>query len=353
MAFSKRIYLYIALLSFGLFPPFPVIANTGVTLLKASGNQNGTPFVEMALKGGVIEKITINSGRFIESIQFTYRYGKKYVVGQTQGGKGKKKMKGSSSSSFTFRPGEVITEMGGRSGKYVHSLYIVTSMGRKQTWGGKSGKGGRGAFKFTGSKRNPIVGVWGHSSSFINALGAVRIKPDVQVRRRTRDNAARVTDHRRNSSQVRDHRTNADRIRDHRRTPPVVVDRRHTRPPRAAGGSRACSGQFNGGAGFDDFFPKTPEKPKPGSICAENPERCDTQVQGRQFPYPNRSANANELKSWLKDHNDLLIGIVRRVAKSHEDFRKYENGETVQCGSDIYCQIAYRSGAISYGTNAE
>ncbi|MDX2419247.1 MAG: jacalin-like lectin [Xanthomonadales bacterium] len=166
--FYKKIQI-IFVLSGCLLSPFVAFADTGVTLLSASGGAGGSPFVDMALSGGGVASITVKSGNLIDSIQLTYRYGNKHVIGLAHGGKGGK------SSTFRLSAGEVITELGGRSGKYVDSLYIRTSKNRVKKWGGK---GGGNTYRFTGSRKSPITGIWGRSGKFLDAIGAVKPKTE-------------------------------------------------------------------------------------------------------------------------------------------------------------------------------
>jgi hypothetical protein len=161
-----KIQFFIIALALYLLFPLVTLANTNVTLLNASGGAGGATFFDMAGERGRVSSITVRSGNLIDNIRFTYRYGNKLVNGLAHGGKGGK------SSKFRLKPGEVITEMWGRSGKYVDSLNIKTSMGRVKRWGGQ---GGHKAFRFKGSKQAPIIGVWGRSGALIDAIGAVRI----------------------------------------------------------------------------------------------------------------------------------------------------------------------------------
>ena len=164
-AFYKKLQLILLTSSFCLLFQFSAFANAGITLLNTSGGAGGSPFVDMAARGGTIASITVRSGKFIDSIQLTYRYGKMLVVGLPHGGKGGK------SSTFRLRPGEIITELGGQSGKFVDSLYIKTSKNRFKKWGGN---GGSRAYRFIGSKQSPITGVWGRSGRFLDSIGAVK-----------------------------------------------------------------------------------------------------------------------------------------------------------------------------------
>ncbi|MCP4992951.1 MAG: hypothetical protein GY934_04065 [Gammaproteobacteria bacterium] len=140
-------------------------ADTSVRLTKASGGGGGSPFVEMATPQGEIVAITVRSGNFIDSVTLTYRYGNRRVNGPRHGGNG------GSQRTFKLKKGERIIELGGRSGKYVDSLYIRTNKNRTQRWGGQ---GGSSSYRFTASKNAPIVGLWGRSGAFLDAIGAIK-----------------------------------------------------------------------------------------------------------------------------------------------------------------------------------
>jgi len=152
-----------------LIIPTEVFSNTTTVLSREAGGNGGAPFVETVAPGGVISKITIRSGKFIDAIQLTYQY-KHRVSSKSYGGTGGK------SKSLSLSRGEYITEFGGRSGKYIDSIYIKTSKGRTEKWGGN---GGARAFKFVGTKNAPIQGVWGRSGTLIDAIGVVVRKTKV------------------------------------------------------------------------------------------------------------------------------------------------------------------------------
>ncbi|MCP3664572.1 MAG: hypothetical protein GY696_19125 [Gammaproteobacteria bacterium] len=148
-----------------LLPPHLSSADTSISLTKASGGGGGSPFVDMATPQGEIVAITVRSGSFIDSVTLTYRYGNRRVNGPRHGGNG------GNQRTFKLKKGERIIELGGRSGKYVDSLYIRTNKNRTQRWGGQ---GGSRAYRFTASQNAPIVGIWGRSGAFLDAIGAIK-----------------------------------------------------------------------------------------------------------------------------------------------------------------------------------
>jgi hypothetical protein len=146
-----------------LIVPSKVYSDTAI-ISKESGGSGGAPFIEMAAPSGVISKITIRSGKFIDGIQLTYRY-KHQISSKLHGGLG------GLSKTFILNKGEYITELGGRSGKYVDSIYIKTNRGRIERWGGN---GGQRSFKFLGTNNAPIQGIWGRSGSLLDAIGVIK-----------------------------------------------------------------------------------------------------------------------------------------------------------------------------------
>ena len=263
----KKLQFNIIILSGCLLVPLVAFADTGVTLLNASGGPGGSPFVDMA---GEIAAITVRSGSLIDSIQISYRYGNKRVIGLAHGGRGGK------SSTFKLKAGEVITELGGRSGKFVDSLYIKTSKNRFKKWGGPGGKD----FRFKGSKQSPIMGIWGRSGNLLDAIGAVKV---------------------------------------------------------GKGGQSITTN------GFGTYEEKMN---KPGVDDAKSDS-----IQELQFPGP--AAQTKDLRYWLQTHNTQLGNIIRKLSGSQTEFKKYLEGEKKTCQSSLYCEVAYRRGAISHVTGAE
>ncbi len=159
----KQALLFAFLLCCLFFTSINQLFASGVRLGKVSGGNGGVPFVDMMAPGGKMASITIRSGKFIDSIQINYRYGRN-IVGIPHGGKG------GVAKTFSFARGEYITKFGGRSGKYVDSIYIRTNKGRSMRWGGR---GGENRFAFTATAKTPITGIWGKSGSFVDAIGII------------------------------------------------------------------------------------------------------------------------------------------------------------------------------------
>ncbi len=122
--YDQKIILFIFSI---LIIPTEVFSTTATVFSRESGGSSGAPFVEMVAPGGVISKITIRSGKFIDGIQLTYQY-KHRVSSRAYGGTGGRP------KSLSLSRGEYITEFGGRSGKYIDSIYIKTNRGRIEKW---------------------------------------------------------------------------------------------------------------------------------------------------------------------------------------------------------------------------
>ena len=68
---------------------------------------------------------------------------------------------------WRFRPDDAIAEVTGRAGAFVDFLEIRTRAGRVQRWGGPGG----GPYTFAVPGRNILVGFWGRSGAFVDAIG--------------------------------------------------------------------------------------------------------------------------------------------------------------------------------------
>lgn len=269
--YSSTIRFVTVTLCAWLLLPVLCYADTSVNLTRASGGGGGSPFVDMAAGRGEIVAITVRSGNLIDSVMLTYRYGNKRVNGPRHGGNG------GNQKTFKLKNGERIIELGGKSGKYVDSLYIRTSMNRTQRWGGP---GGSTSYKFNASKKYPIMGLWGRSGALLDAIGAVKAGGCGQA---------------------------------------IQTQ------------SLTSYSQAENSAGFND-------------------EKADT-VQVRTFPAPADSRNM--LDRWLSSQNDKLLKIVKQLAGSTAEYNKYLSGERENCQSQLYCELAYRRGAISHVTGAQ
>lgn len=149
-----------------LFLPTILHARSVVMMSPLSGGQGGSHFVALPKNlRAAIRTITVRSGNYIDSIQLTFRNGKTISRTLRYGGNG------GSVHSFNIARGEYITGVYGRSGRFVDSLTIVTSKGRKHSWGGK---GGAHKYAFSGSKQDPIIGLWGRSGVYVDAIGVVK-----------------------------------------------------------------------------------------------------------------------------------------------------------------------------------
>lgn len=139
-----------------LHSPTALAANE---LTRAYGGSGGATFLDQP--PGRIAGVRIRAGRYVDSVQFAYRKDNKTTWGPQHGGNGGKLYE------IKFESGERITEIGGRYGKYLDSVYIKTN---RKTYPTRGGDGGSRSFKIQGR----IKGFWGRSGSLVDALGAVR-----------------------------------------------------------------------------------------------------------------------------------------------------------------------------------
>ncbi|MCP4270596.1 MAG: hypothetical protein GY781_01335 [Gammaproteobacteria bacterium] len=236
-----------------------------------SGGSGGSPFVDMAAPGEKISQITIRSGKYIDSIQLHYRY-KTVTSGNSHGGNG------GQSKTFILKKNEYITELGGKSGKFVDSIYIKTNKGRNYKWGGN---GGAKSFKFVGTKKSPIKGIWGRAGKFLDAIGVVR----------------------------------------------VGTTKSHYPSGSASKGKlNKFSFSTNSGGAVD---------------C----DKCDS-APSNTFPVP--SAAKPAIDYWLKTQNSKLKKILQSLAGSGYEFTSYLNKENGFCRTNLYCEIDTRSNAITH-----
>ena len=126
---------------------------------RAYGGSGGAMFMDAP--AGPIVGVRIRAGKYVDSIQLAYRTNNKIVWGRRHGGGGGQLYE------IMFKNNERITEIGGRYGKYLDSVYIKTN---KKTYPRRGGSGGGGSFSLKGS----IKGVWGRSGALVDALGVIR-----------------------------------------------------------------------------------------------------------------------------------------------------------------------------------
>ncbi len=165
-----RIFVFAILLSCFLsaFLTGNVFAIT-FSLCGPSGGVGGAEFSDGQRGGRTIVEVRVRSGALIDSIQVVYR--------DITGLVGKGAMHGRSGgnlSVFKLGPGEYITVVGGKYGKFIDSLYIKTNKGRHQKWGGQ---GGNIQFIYTAPPGSRIDGFFGRAGKYLDSIGVIMRTP--------------------------------------------------------------------------------------------------------------------------------------------------------------------------------
>ncbi len=114
-----------------------------------------------------VAEVRIYSGDFIDSIQFIYKSDHGYgglFKGNKYGGNG------GNLKVFKLADDEYIETAGGRYGRFIDSLFLITNKGRSMEWGGN---GGGADFYYTVPKGGSIWGFNGKSGDYIDAFGVI------------------------------------------------------------------------------------------------------------------------------------------------------------------------------------
>ena len=111
---------------------------------------------------GRIADVLIRSGAYIDSILVIEE--NPTTIHPQHGGDG------GHLDIFTLASDEYITEVSGRYGRYVDSLTIQTNKGQIGHWGGS---GGVQDFDFQAPSGYAIVGFWGRSGAYVDAIGVI------------------------------------------------------------------------------------------------------------------------------------------------------------------------------------
>lgn len=114
-------------------------------------------------------EVRIRSGVYIDAIQTVYvnMAGQKFVSPWHGGAGGRL-------SVFKLAPGEYITRISGKYGKYIDSLQIVTNKGSIKGWGGT---GGAGNYIYAAPPGSRIHGFFGRSGKYLDAVGVIMKSP--------------------------------------------------------------------------------------------------------------------------------------------------------------------------------
>jgi hypothetical protein len=111
--------------------------------------------------------LIVRSGKFVDSITPIYQDGTGKVRVVQHGGDG-----GDRHPPVDLAPGEFITEISGRSGQFVDSLTLETSLGQRLSFGG-SGGGPVEGYEFPPETDGPqeVVAFHGGATQFLDRIG--------------------------------------------------------------------------------------------------------------------------------------------------------------------------------------
>ncbi len=130
-----------------------------------SGGYGGVHYNSGATGQTKVVEVRVYSGAFIDSIQFIYKFDHGGLLqGKKFGGNGGKL------KVLKLAADEYIDRAGGKYGKYVDSLFLVTNKGRMMKWGGN---GGSADFFYSVPKGGSIWGFNGRAGKYIDAFGVV------------------------------------------------------------------------------------------------------------------------------------------------------------------------------------
>jgi len=131
-----------------------------------SGGKGGSVFVDSVIGGQKIAEVRIRSGTRIDSIQVVYRDAR--IPGSGLSARPKHGGNGGSLAVFELSPDEHIVSIGGKYGDCIDSLWIRTSKGRFQRWGGN---GGSVDFHYAAPDGWMISSFWGRSGTYLDSIG--------------------------------------------------------------------------------------------------------------------------------------------------------------------------------------
>jgi len=135
------------------------------------GGVGGAPFTDGQTGGRSIAEVRIRSGAFIDAIQIVYVDDAtgETITNPRHGGSGGKL------DVFKLAPKEYITEVGGKHGWYIDSLWIKTNKGRTSKKYG--GAGGAVTFTLQAPPGTRIHGFFGRAGNYLDAIGVIMRTP--------------------------------------------------------------------------------------------------------------------------------------------------------------------------------
>jgi hypothetical protein len=143
------------------FMPDYLVRSVGTQL---AGGNGGNPFLDDTAKVGEIDRIELSYGNVVESIQVFWRdplHAGQTIAGQRHGGNGPHQ------TTLTFKQGEYIQKLSGRSGAHLDQFSIHTNHQRFGPYGGNGGS----EFEIEPEWGARIVGFQGRAGGYIDAIG--------------------------------------------------------------------------------------------------------------------------------------------------------------------------------------
>lgn len=139
------------------------------TFVGPSGGVGGNFYSAPQTGGWQLSEIRVRSGAFIDGIQLVYVdvIGQKHTM-QHHGGNG------GHLDVFKLNPGEYVTRVTGKYGRFVDSLTIATNQGRIKGWGGG---GGSAHYTYSSPPGTQIHGFFGGAGQYVDSIGVVLKTP--------------------------------------------------------------------------------------------------------------------------------------------------------------------------------
>lgn len=130
-----------------------------------SGGYGGSPFIDSIPSGAVADSVQIRNGAYIDALQMNLRLLNGQIQEMDQHGGD-----GGTAETFSLNDDEHITAISGRYGQYVDSIRFHTNMRVSPTYGGS---GGDADYYYAAPPGWQIVGFYGRSGAYIDAIGIV------------------------------------------------------------------------------------------------------------------------------------------------------------------------------------
>jgi hypothetical protein len=133
--------------------------------LGPSGGYGGAPFVDSVSSGARVTEVQVRSGAYVDSLQMVLQLPDGQIAYMDKHGGD-----GGNAATFSLRDGEYINAISGRYGQYVDSIRFHTNLRVSPTYGGS---GGDADYYYAAPPGWQIVGLYGRSGAYIDAVGVV------------------------------------------------------------------------------------------------------------------------------------------------------------------------------------